>query len=94
MKELNLNLFSFFAVERRRRDKINNWIVTLSKIIPDCSVDSRTGAVSAGFLFLSVKRLEACGSKYGNADEMATMGMKSLRLERKAELMSSLCSSE
>lgn len=36
-----------FAVERRRRDKINNWIVTLSKIIPDCSVDSRTGAVSA-----------------------------------------------
>ncbi|XP_016896441.1 upstream stimulatory factor 2 isoform X1 [Cynoglossus semilaevis] len=33
-------------VERRRRDKINNWIVTLSKIIPDCSVDSRTGAVS------------------------------------------------
>ena len=37
---------SLFAVERRRRDKINNWIVTLSKIIPDCSVDSRTGAVS------------------------------------------------
>lgn len=36
-----------FAVERRRRDKINNWIVTLSKIIPDCSLDSRTGAVSA-----------------------------------------------
>uniref|UniRef100_A0A672GUJ7 Upstream stimulatory factor 2-like n=1 Tax=Salarias fasciatus TaxID=181472 RepID=A0A672GUJ7_SALFA len=34
-------------VERRRRDKINNWIVTLSKIIPDCSVDSRTGAVSS-----------------------------------------------
>ncbi|XP_063755272.1 upstream stimulatory factor 2 isoform X3 [Eleginops maclovinus] len=33
-------------VERRRRDKINNWIVTLSKIIPDCSIDSRTGAVS------------------------------------------------
>ncbi|KAI2590335.1 USF2 isoform 10, partial [Pan troglodytes] len=23
-------------VERRRRDKINNWIVQLSKIIPDC----------------------------------------------------------
>uniref|UniRef100_A0A3B5QF57 Upstream transcription factor 2, c-fos interacting n=1 Tax=Xiphophorus maculatus TaxID=8083 RepID=A0A3B5QF57_XIPMA len=33
-------------VERRRRDKINNWIVTLSKLIPDCSVDTRTGAVS------------------------------------------------
>ena len=35
------------AVERRRRDKINNWIVTLSKIIPDCNMDSsKTGAVS------------------------------------------------
>lgn len=29
-----------FPVERRRRDKINNWIVQLSKIIPDCSVES------------------------------------------------------
>lgn len=36
-----------FTVERRRRDKINNWIVTLSKIIPDCTMDSsKTGAVS------------------------------------------------
>lgn len=35
------------AVERRRRDKINNWIVQLSKIIPDCNADnSKTGAVS------------------------------------------------
>ena len=34
------------AVERRRRDKINNWIVQLSKIIPDCNADnSKTGAV-------------------------------------------------
>lgn len=37
-------------MERRRRDKINNWIVTLSKIIPDCSVDSRTGASKGGIL--------------------------------------------
>uniref|UniRef100_A0A3Q4BGW4 BHLH domain-containing protein n=1 Tax=Mola mola TaxID=94237 RepID=A0A3Q4BGW4_MOLML len=37
-------------LERRRRDKINNWIVTLSKIIPDCSVDSRTGASKGGIL--------------------------------------------
>ncbi|XP_037651746.1 upstream stimulatory factor 2 isoform X3 [Sebastes umbrosus] len=37
-------------VERRRRDKINNWIVTLSKIIPDCSIDSRTGASKGGIL--------------------------------------------
>uniref|UniRef100_A0A665UW70 Upstream stimulatory factor 2-like n=1 Tax=Echeneis naucrates TaxID=173247 RepID=A0A665UW70_ECHNA len=38
-------------VERRRRDKINNWIVTLSKIIPDCSVDSRTGASKGSILY-------------------------------------------
>uniref|UniRef100_A0A8C7U8T5 Upstream transcription factor 2, c-fos interacting n=1 Tax=Oncorhynchus mykiss TaxID=8022 RepID=A0A8C7U8T5_ONCMY len=35
-----------FAVERRRRDKINSWIITLSKIILDCNIDStKTGAV-------------------------------------------------
>ncbi|XP_054724941.1 upstream stimulatory factor 2-like isoform X3 [Uloborus diversus] len=26
-------------VERRRRDKINNWIVKLSKIVPDCTAE-------------------------------------------------------
>ncbi|CAD5111321.1 DgyrCDS636 [Dimorphilus gyrociliatus] len=31
------------AVERRRRDKINNWIVQLSKLIPDCAVDGMKG---------------------------------------------------
>ncbi|XP_018409880.1 PREDICTED: upstream stimulatory factor 2 isoform X3 [Nanorana parkeri] len=36
-------------VERRRRDKINNWIVQLSKIIPDCNIEtSKTGAQSKG----------------------------------------------
>ncbi|XP_028679769.1 upstream stimulatory factor 2-like isoform X1 [Erpetoichthys calabaricus] len=38
-------------VERRRRDKINNWIVTLSKIIPECNTDnSKTGASKGGIL--------------------------------------------
>ncbi|KAK2815209.1 hypothetical protein Q7C36_023475 [Tachysurus vachellii] len=38
-------------VERRRRDKINNWIVMLSTIIPDCSMDStKTGASKGGIL--------------------------------------------
>ncbi|GAB0200433.1 upstream stimulatory factor 2 [Grus japonensis] len=38
-------------VERRRRDKINNWIVQLSKIIPDCGADnSKTGASKGGIL--------------------------------------------
>uniref|UniRef100_A0A1B6LYF6 BHLH domain-containing protein n=1 Tax=Graphocephala atropunctata TaxID=36148 RepID=A0A1B6LYF6_9HEMI len=31
-------------VERRRRDKINNWITRLSKIIPDCSQDTGKGS--------------------------------------------------
>ncbi|KAM9298903.1 upstream stimulatory factor 2 [Gastrophryne carolinensis] len=36
-------------VERRRRDKINNWIVQLSKIIPDCNMESsKAGAQSKG----------------------------------------------
>ncbi|CAD5125218.1 DgyrCDS13458 [Dimorphilus gyrociliatus] len=30
-------------VERRRRDKINNWIVQLSKLIPDCAMDGLKG---------------------------------------------------
>nr|XP_048293479.1 upstream stimulatory factor 2-like [Myodes glareolus] len=37
--------------ERRRRDKINNWIVQLSKTIPDCHADnSKTGASKGGIL--------------------------------------------
>ncbi|XP_025070247.1 upstream stimulatory factor 1 isoform X2 [Alligator sinensis] len=38
-------------VERRRRDKINNWIVQLSKIIPDCSMENtKSGQVGQGCL--------------------------------------------
>ncbi|XP_053308194.1 upstream stimulatory factor 2 isoform X2 [Spea bombifrons] len=38
-------------VERRRRDKINNWIVQLSKIIPDCNAESsKTSASKGGIL--------------------------------------------
>ncbi|XP_054760232.1 upstream stimulatory factor-like [Lytechinus pictus] len=38
-------------VERRRRDKINNWIVKLSKIIPDCNIDhSKQGQSKGGIL--------------------------------------------
>ncbi|XP_067294940.1 upstream transcription factor 1, like [Pseudorasbora parva] len=35
-------------VERRRRDKINNWIVQLSKTIPDCNVDATKNGQSKG----------------------------------------------
>ncbi|XP_067679362.1 upstream stimulatory factor 2-like isoform X4 [Haliotis asinina] len=35
-------------VERRRRDKINNWIVQLSKQVPDCAQEhTKSGQVSA-----------------------------------------------
>lgn len=34
-------------VERRRRDKINNWIVHLSKLVPECSQDHKQGQVNA-----------------------------------------------
>uniref|UniRef100_A0A3B3BNC3 Upstream stimulatory factor 1 n=1 Tax=Oryzias melastigma TaxID=30732 RepID=A0A3B3BNC3_ORYME len=38
-------------VERRRRDKINNWIVQLSKTIPDCNIDyTKTGQSKGGIL--------------------------------------------
>ena len=53
------------TVERRRRDKINNWIVQLSKLVPECAQETvkQTQAVSIqlsscfyhqGFFMLSV----------------------------------------
>lgn len=52
MVEKPLNVWvSVPTVERRRRDKINNWIVQLSKTIPDCNIDyTKTGQVSPGFI--------------------------------------------
>lgn len=35
----------FILVERRRRDKINAWIETLAKLIPDCSDDIKLNEV-------------------------------------------------
>lgn len=44
-----VKIFLCLSVERRRRDKINNWIVQLSKIIPDCSMENtKSGQVSRG----------------------------------------------
>lgn len=38
-------------VERRRRDKINNWIVKLSKLVPDCAGDhTKQGQSKGGIL--------------------------------------------
>ncbi|KAL8594261.1 hypothetical protein ACOMHN_044205 [Nucella lapillus] len=35
-------------VERRRRDKINNWIVQLSKLVPDCVQETKPNQASKG----------------------------------------------
>nr|CAB3267539.1 upstream stimulatory factor [Phallusia mammillata] len=38
-------------VERRRRDKINNWITKLSKLVPDCAADhTKQGQSKGGIL--------------------------------------------
>ncbi|KAM3875387.1 upstream stimulatory factor 1 [Diretmus argenteus] len=56
-------------VERRRRDKINNWIVQLSKVIPDCNVDyTKTGQSKGGILSKAcdyIKELRQNGQKLG-----------------------------
>ncbi|CAL9684234.1 unnamed protein product [Knipowitschia caucasica] len=56
-------------VERRRRDKINNWIVQLSKTIPDCNVDyTKTGQSKGGILSKAcdyIKELRQSNIKLG-----------------------------
>ncbi|XP_022109361.1 upstream stimulatory factor 2-like isoform X2 [Acanthaster planci] len=37
-------------VERRRRDKINNWIVKLSKLVPECAADQGKSQSKGGIL--------------------------------------------
>lgn len=38
-------------VERRRRDKINNWITKLAKLVPDCNQDhTKQGQVRVLFV--------------------------------------------
>ncbi|XP_068601413.1 upstream stimulatory factor 1 [Brachionichthys hirsutus] len=57
-------------VERRRRDKINNWIVQLSKAIPDCNIDfTKTGQSKGGILSKAcdyIKELRLSNLKLGD----------------------------
>ncbi|XP_056297792.1 upstream stimulatory factor 1 isoform X3 [Pseudoliparis swirei] len=57
-------------VERRRRDKINNWIVQLSKAIPDCNIDyTKTGQSKGGILSKAceyIKELRQSNRKLGD----------------------------
>ncbi|KAG1951536.1 upstream stimulatory factor 1 isoform X3 [Pimephales promelas] len=62
-------------VERRRRDKINNWIVQLSKTIPDCTIDAtKTGQSKGGILSKAcdyIQELRQSNSRLG--DEMNSL---------------------
>ncbi|MEQ2317132.1 hypothetical protein AMECASPLE_039659, partial [Ameca splendens] len=57
------------TVERRRRDKINNWIVQLSKAIPECNIDyTKTGQSKGGILSKAcdyIKELRQSNMKLG-----------------------------
>ncbi|XP_072166260.1 upstream stimulatory factor-like [Diadema setosum] len=72
-------------VERRRRDKINNWIVKLSKIIPDCNTDhSKQGQSKGGILAKTcdyIAELRTANSR------MADTLKETERLQVDAELM-------
>ncbi|XP_030648815.1 upstream stimulatory factor 1-like [Chanos chanos] len=65
-------------VERRRRDKINNWILQLSKLIPDCGENSAKNGQSKG-LILS----KAC-------DYIQVMRQSNARLEEELETLERL----
>ncbi|XP_077579441.1 upstream stimulatory factor 1 [Stigmatopora nigra] len=62
-------------VERRRRDKINNWIVQLSKTIPDCNIDyTKTGQSKGGILSKAcdyIKELRQSNLKLG--EDLSTL---------------------
>ncbi|KAK9962096.1 hypothetical protein ABG768_007478 [Culter alburnus] len=75
-------------VERRRRDKINNWIVQLSKTIPDCTMDStKTGQSKGGILSKAcdyIQELRQSNSRLGdemNSIERLRMDNQLLRQE-------------
>ncbi|XP_045080445.1 upstream stimulatory factor 1 isoform X16 [Coregonus clupeaformis] len=74
-------------VERRRRDKINNWIVQLSKTIPDCTLDAtKNGQVSSQAHFYhilaSISLLylpHACRVKEGSCPRLVTTSRSCVR---------------
>ncbi|KAG9351661.1 hypothetical protein JZ751_022912 [Albula glossodonta] len=63
------------TVERRRRDKINNWIVQLSKTIPDCTMDStKTGQSKGGILSKACDYIQELRQSNGRlVDELNTL---------------------
>ncbi|XP_036789228.1 upstream stimulatory factor 1 isoform X3 [Oncorhynchus mykiss] len=67
-------------VERRRRDKINNWIVQLSKTIPDCTLDAtKNGQVSSQTLFrltVFIKPASFYGATRSRVRTVTTRGLE------------------
>ena len=49
-----------FVVERRRRDKMNEWIVHLSKMVPDCAQENNKA------MKVSCQLMSNCLQKYSN----------------------------
>lgn len=60
-------------IERKRRDKINNWIIKLSKIVPECQDDSTKQSQSKGVILNKaceyITGLKRSNTKLCNANE-------------------------
>ncbi|KAK2176540.1 hypothetical protein NP493_657g01010 [Ridgeia piscesae] len=79
-------------VERRRRDKINNWIVQLSKLVPDCSIDlSKQGQISKSKGGILAKACDYITELRTANTRMAESLKETERLSVDAELLRQQC---
>jgi len=77
-------------VERRRRDKINNWIIKLSKIVPDCAQDhTKQGQVSKGGIL--AKACDYIQDLRASNQRLAETIKENERLSMDVELMRQQC---
>ncbi|XP_071024495.1 upstream transcription factor 1, like isoform X13 [Oncorhynchus clarkii lewisi] len=63
-------------VERRRRDKINNWIVQLSKTIPDCTLDATKNGQTLFRLTVFIKPASFYGATRSRVRTVTTRGLE------------------
>ena len=75
-------------VERRRRDKINTWIVKLGNIIPDCQNDASKPSQSKGGILAKacdyiVELRETCVRLHQEVQELSDMLSPDVRELRK-----------
>ncbi|XP_020319304.1 upstream stimulatory factor 1 isoform X6 [Oncorhynchus kisutch] len=63
-------------VERRRRDKINNWIVQLSKTIPDCTLDATKNGQTLFWLTVFIKPASFYGATRSRVRTVTTRGLE------------------